>query len=130
MHADAATPTRGPSRRPRVAYLSFSSGEFDARTMRMARSAMAAGYDVTVYARWHPGLPPVEERDGYRLIRAPFDWELAIPGLRRGAYRRAQAAMAEAAAAAAEAAADAKDDDETDEGDDETGQDVEEAQEV
>ncbi|MEO5884130.1 MAG: hypothetical protein ABIQ58_01240, partial [Candidatus Limnocylindrales bacterium] len=81
-------------RAPRIAYLSFSSGEYDARTMRMARSAIAAGYHVSVYTRWHPGLPAVEERDGYRLVRVPFDWQLAIPGLRGGARRRAAAAMA------------------------------------
>lgn len=83
-------------RAPRIAYLSFSSGEYDARTMRMARSSIAAGYDVSVYSRWHPGLAAVEERDGYRLVRVPFDWQLAIPGLRGGARRRAAAAMAAA----------------------------------
>jgi glycosyltransferase involved in cell wall biosynthesis len=92
--ADATT-----DRRPRIAYLSFSSGEYDARTFRMARSAIAAGYRVTVYARWHPGLAPVEERDGYRLVRAPFDWRLAIPGLRGAARRRAAREMAAAQAA-------------------------------
>lgn len=80
---------------PRIAYLSYSSGVYDARTFRMARSAIEAGYHVTVYTRWHPGLPPVEERDGYRLIRVPFEWQLAVPGLRDGARRRAAAAMAE-----------------------------------
>jgi glycosyltransferase involved in cell wall biosynthesis len=64
----------------------------------MARSAIAAGYEVTVYARWHPGLPPTEERDGYRLIRVPYEWQLAVPGLRARARRRAAAAMAAAAA--------------------------------
>jgi glycosyltransferase involved in cell wall biosynthesis len=109
----------GPARRPRrIAYLSFSSGEYDARTFRMARSAIAAGYEVAVYARWHPGLPPVEERDGYRLVRVPYDWQLAVPGLRGGARRQAAAAMAEAAAAHAaileRGTADLPDDDTTD----------------
>lgn len=85
-------------RSPRIAYLSYSSGEYDARTFRMAKSALAAGYHVTVYCRWHPGLAPVEEREGYRLVRVPFDWRLAIPGLRGGARRQARRAMAEAAA--------------------------------
>ena len=49
----------------------------------MARSAIAAGFEVTMYARWHPGLAPTEERDGYRVIRVPFDWRLAVPILRR-----------------------------------------------
>lgn len=78
----------------RIAYLSYSSGEFDGRTLRMARSAIAAGHDVTVYARWQAGLPLVEERDGYRLIRAPWDWRMAIPGLRGRARRSARAAAA------------------------------------
>lgn len=69
--------------RLRIAYLSFSSGEFDARTFRMARSAMQAGYDVTIYARLHAGLPEVEIRDGVRLVRVPFDWRLAVPVLGR-----------------------------------------------
>ncbi len=92
----APDPSGHTTRRPSIAYLSYSSGEFDARTIRMARSAIAAGYDVTVYARWHPGLPPVEELDGYRLVRAPFDWQMAFPLLRGLARRRARRAMAAA----------------------------------
>jgi glycosyltransferase involved in cell wall biosynthesis len=83
-----------PGARPRIAYLSFSTGEYDARTFRMAKSAVDAGWDVTVYARWHRGLAAVEERDGYRLIRAPRDWRYLVPGLRRIARRRYKAAMA------------------------------------
>ena len=57
----------------------------------MARSAVAAGYDVTVYARWEPGLPLTDESDDYRIVRIVSNWQLAIPGLRwRG--RRAVAA--------------------------------------
>jgi glycosyltransferase involved in cell wall biosynthesis len=67
--------------RRRIAYLSYSSAIYDARTFRMARSAVEAGDDVTVYARWEPGLPLVEEHDGYRLVRAPWAWQYAIPGL-------------------------------------------------
>jgi glycosyltransferase involved in cell wall biosynthesis len=47
-----------------------------------------------MYCRWHPGQRPVELRDGYRIVRAPFDWRLAIPILRGPALRRSQAAMA------------------------------------
>ena len=68
--------------RPRIAYLSYSSGAFDARTARMARSAVEAGYEVVVYARLQDGLPAVEERDGYRVVRAPWQWWRAIPGVR------------------------------------------------
>ena len=84
---------REPGTRPRIAYLSYSSGEYDARSFRMARSAIAAGWDVTVYSRWHRGLPAVEERDGYRLVRVPHDWRFLVPGLRRVMRRRYRAAM-------------------------------------
>ena len=84
-------------RRTRVAYLSYSSGEYDARSFRMAKSAIAAGYDVTVYSRWHTGQAPIEERDGYRLVRAPFSWRLVVPGLRGPARRRIAREMARAA---------------------------------
>jgi glycosyltransferase involved in cell wall biosynthesis len=77
----------------RIAYLSYGAGLYDARTFRMARSAREAGYHVTVYARWHPGLASREERDGYRIIRVPIDWRLAIPGLRGSARRNAARAM-------------------------------------
>ena len=86
--------------RPRIAYLSYSSGEYDARTFRMAKSAVEAGWDVTVYARWHRGLAPVEQRDGYRLVRAPREWRYLVPGLRRIARRRYAASMARKPASA------------------------------
>ena len=66
----------------------------------MATSAVEAGWDVTVYARWHRGLAPVEQRDGYRLVRAPREWRYFVPGLRRLARRRYRAAMARAHAPA------------------------------
>jgi glycosyltransferase involved in cell wall biosynthesis len=72
---------------PRIAYLSYSTAEFDGRTHRMARTALAAGYDVVVYARWQRDLPYEEERDGYRIVRVPVVPDLAIPW-RRGAGRR------------------------------------------
>jgi glycosyltransferase involved in cell wall biosynthesis len=62
----------------------------------MARSAVAAGNEVTVYARWEPGLRPVEDADGYRVVRVPADWRYLIPGLRGLALRRAERAMAAA----------------------------------
>lgn len=85
------TGPEGP--RPRLAFLSYSTGEFDARAFRMARSAVAAGYPVTLYARWHPGLAPIEERDGYRVIRVPYDWRMALPFVGRVFRRRATAGM-------------------------------------
>lgn len=71
------------ARRRRIAYLSYSSVLFDARTFRMARSAIESGYEVTVYGRWEPGLPLIEERDGYRVIRAPWTWKALLPGRSR-----------------------------------------------
>ena len=79
-------PHAGSPRRPRVAILSYSSGEFDARSFRMARAAVGAGYHVTIYTRWEAELPPVEVHEGYRLVRVPADWRLAVPGLRGGAH--------------------------------------------
>ena len=96
-HDPALTASETAGRRPRIAYLSFSTGEYDARTFRMARSALDAGYDVVMYSRWHAGQPPVEELDGYRLVRAPFSWRLIVPGLRGPARRKIRREMAEAA---------------------------------
>jgi len=76
------------SSRGRIAYLTYGSGLFDARTYRMAHSAIEAGYEVSVYARWEPGLPLVETLDGYRLVRAPWAWQGAVPGLARLARPR------------------------------------------
>jgi glycosyltransferase involved in cell wall biosynthesis len=64
----------------RIAYLSYSSVLFDARTFRMAQSAIDNGDEVTVYGRWEPGLPLREERDGYLVIRAPWTWKVLLPG--------------------------------------------------
>lgn len=82
----------------RLAILSYSSAEFDARTQRIARSAVEAGWQVTVYARSEPGLPALVEADGYRIVRVPTDINLAIPGLRwRGRRRLAARRMAQGA---------------------------------
>lgn len=64
----------------RIAYLSYSSAIYDARTFRMARWAVDQGFEVTVYGRWEPGLPLAEERDGYRVIRAPWTSRDLLPG--------------------------------------------------
>ncbi|HET7168288.1 MAG TPA: glycosyltransferase [Candidatus Limnocylindrales bacterium] len=88
----------------RIAYLSYSTAEYDGRTLRMARSAIEAGYDVVVYARWQKGLPFEEQAAGYRIVRVPAIPELAIPGRRGNARRRV--ASARRRQAALEAAAD------------------------
>jgi glycosyltransferase involved in cell wall biosynthesis len=87
-----------PTAPARLAILSYSSAEFDARTQRIARSALEAGWQVTVYARSEPGLPELAEADGYRIVRVPTDINLAIPGLRwRGRRRLAARRMAQGA---------------------------------
>jgi glycosyltransferase involved in cell wall biosynthesis len=83
----AASAVSAGSGRPRIAFLTYSTGLFDSRTHRMARSAVEAGYGVVIYARWEPGLPYREEVEGLPVVRAPADWRFAFP-LSRGAARR------------------------------------------
>jgi len=82
--------------RPRLAILSYSNGRFDARTRRVAHSAGQAGFDVVAYARWEPGLMLEETLGGLRIVRAPIDWRLAVPGLRAVGRRRIAALRASA----------------------------------
>jgi glycosyltransferase involved in cell wall biosynthesis len=86
-----------PGRR-RIAYLTYSTAQFDSRTQRMARSAAERGYEVVVYARLEPGLPLESEGPGYRIVRVPAVAELAIPGLRGRGRRRVAALRRQAAA--------------------------------
>jgi glycosyltransferase involved in cell wall biosynthesis len=79
----------------RLAILSYSTGEFDARSFRVARSAIEAGYAVTVYARWAPGRALREQREGYALVRVAHSWQLGVPGLRGAARRRLAREVAE-----------------------------------
>lgn len=96
--ADPAGAPAGPTTAGRrVAYLTFGTGLYDARTLRMARTARAAGYDVRIYARWYPGLPPTEERDGFTIVRVPSNWKLAVPFLRRRTRARLAARLRAAA---------------------------------
>ncbi len=73
----------------------------------MARSAIEAGYDVTVYARRLRGSAPVSTGPGYHIIRISSPWELLVPGLRSRARRRvaAQATAARATISAERAGA-------------------------
>lgn len=79
---------------PRIAFLTYSTGQFDSRTHRMARSAVEAGYRVVIHARWEPGLPLQEEIEGLRVVRAPADWRFAFPPTRGAARLRLRAARA------------------------------------
>ena len=85
----------GPApRKPRIAFLAYSTGEFDSRARRMATSAIQAGFDVTVYGRWEPGLAREESPYGYPIVRVPVDPFMAVPGLRWYGRRRLRAGLA------------------------------------
>ncbi|HEX7950163.1 MAG TPA: glycosyltransferase [Candidatus Limnocylindrales bacterium] len=56
-----------------------STGEFDSRTYRIARTLQERGHQVTVLARWKPGLPREEIHPaGYPILRVEAT---AIDGL-------------------------------------------------
>jgi glycosyltransferase involved in cell wall biosynthesis len=95
----SSLPYRPATNPSRIAYLSYSTAEFDSRSHRMARSAVEAGASVTIYARWEPGLAFAEERSGYRIVRVPFELRMAIPGLRATGRRRLSRMMAARTAA-------------------------------
>jgi glycosyltransferase involved in cell wall biosynthesis len=95
------TTDRSTARRPRIAYVTYSTGQFDSRTHRMAASAVERGYDVVVHARWEPGLALESEAAGYRVLRTPAITQLAIPGLRALGRRRLAEARRHATAAGA-----------------------------
>lgn len=71
-----------------------STGEFDSRTYRIARTLHERGHEVTVLARWKPGLPRREVHPvGYPIVRVDASGldGLPFPGLWRAArsvYRR------------------------------------------
>ncbi len=56
-----------------------STGEFDSRTWRIATTLVGRGHEVTVLARWAPGLARDERvAGGYRVVRVPVS---AVDGL-------------------------------------------------
>ena len=67
----------GPIVPQRITIVLPSTGEFDSRTYRIARTCAARGHRVTVLARSAPGLSNDETTsDGYRIVRvtaAPVD---------------------------------------------------------
>jgi glycosyltransferase involved in cell wall biosynthesis len=68
-----------PRRSQRLVIVLPSTGEYDSRTWRIATSAIARGHQVTVVARWRPGVPVREEHPaGYTILRTPVT---AIDGL-------------------------------------------------
>jgi len=80
-----ATPSDRP---PRIAYLSYSTAQFDSRTQRMVRSSLDRGYEVIVYARWEPGLPVEVDNGDHRIVRVPLDLTLLAPRILRPLLRR------------------------------------------
>ena len=84
----------------RIAILINNTYEADARAWKTAVSLGQAGHDVTVIARWGPGLPSSEQHAEHRVTRVrqpqPLAW-LPVPSLpetgevrpgARGAVRR------------------------------------------
>ena len=65
-----------------------STGEFDSRSWRIARTLIERGHTVTMLARWKDGLPLEEHNPlGFRLIRIKASAQDGIPfkGLVRAA---------------------------------------------
>lgn len=88
---DSATEA-SPVVRQRVTIVTSSDGLFYSRLYRIARGLVERGHDVTVVARWTPGLPRDEVHPiGYRILRieaGPLDG-VPLPGrLRRRRQRR------------------------------------------
>ncbi len=79
-----------------------STGEFDSRTYRIARTLAERGHEVTVVARLGLGLPTDERHPaGYRILRVPVSATDGLPGPLRsivGRVRRPTAASAPPAA--------------------------------
>ncbi len=61
-----------PRRPARIGIVSPGTGRFDSRAHRIARSCVARGDTVTIYARRELGMPAEEQLDGYRVIRVPL----------------------------------------------------------
>ena len=75
-----------------------TTAECDSRTYRIAGALVARGHDLTVLARWRPGLPEDERHDaGYRIrrVKVSAGAGLPLPGplyrIRWGAWSREKA---------------------------------------
>ena len=74
-----AAPTLAAPTPQRLVLVVPTTGEFDSRTYRIASAAGRRGHDVTVLARWAPGLSRDERHPGgYRIRRVPVS---AVDGL-------------------------------------------------
>ena len=57
-----------------------TTAEFDSRTYRIASALIARGHDVSVLARWRPGLPEDEiHAAGYRVRRVKVSAGAGLP---------------------------------------------------
>ena len=57
-----------------------TTAEFDSRTYRIASALVGRGHDVTVLARWRPGLPEEEVHPaGYRVRRVKVSAGAGLP---------------------------------------------------
>jgi glycosyltransferase involved in cell wall biosynthesis len=75
-----ADPTTGPIVRQHAVIVLPSTGEFDSRTYRIARTLLERGHRVTVLARWKPGLLRHETHElGYPIIRVEATAEDGLP---------------------------------------------------
>ncbi len=77
----------------RLTIVTPTTAQFQSEIYRIGGSAVARGHEVSVIARWAPGLA-IEERHpaGYRIIRIPVDPREGLPmpaRLRRQIRRRA-----------------------------------------
>ena len=86
-----------------------TTAEFDSRTYRIASALVARGHEVTVLARWRPGLPEEEHHPaGYRIrrVKVSAGAGLPLPGpLYRGISRWRQRRRDRDAASAGSGAA-------------------------
>jgi glycosyltransferase involved in cell wall biosynthesis len=81
--------TRGGIVRQRCVLVLPSTGEFDSRAYRIASTVAARGHDVTMLARWAPGLPTDERHpSGYRILRVPVSAVDGLPRPIRGVVQR------------------------------------------
>ncbi len=102
-------PVPPPAAVPQRAVLVLpTTAEFDSRTYRIAGALVARGHDVTVLARWRPGLPEDERHPaGYRIRRVKVSAGAGLPlpaPLYRAISRFRQWRRERAAAAAADTA--------------------------
>jgi len=82
-----------------------STGAFDSRTWRIARSLSGRGHAITVVARGGDGLPEREDVDGIRFIRVPVAAIDGLPGPIRALVRLVRRPRTASAGAGATATA-------------------------